>query len=267
MFGEEWTDRMRRAAMARYALLPYLYTVFHEANTSGMPVMRSMWMEYPSEKMLLDVDDQWLLGKDLLIKPVTAPGETSVDVLLPQTDIWYDVDTMKPMPNSSNLKSTIAVTIDKIPVYQRGGSIIPRKLRLRRSSEMMKHDPYTMYIAFDSNESAIGSLYVDDEISLDHQHGKYCIAELEYKDSALSNKILHALWEEALPNNYEIERLVFMGVKTEPKSVFLTSKETETTISQHLSFMFDPKTEVLIVKKPGVSVIRAWEIRMEFATI
>jgi len=40
MFGEEWMVRMRRAAMARYALLPYWYTVFREASVSGMPVMR-----------------------------------------------------------------------------------------------------------------------------------------------------------------------------------------------------------------------------------
>jgi alpha 1,3-glucosidase len=40
MFGNEWMVRMRRAAMARYALLPYWYTVFREASVTGMPVMR-----------------------------------------------------------------------------------------------------------------------------------------------------------------------------------------------------------------------------------
>ena len=40
MFGDEWMVRMRRAAMTRYALLPYWYTVFREAGVTGMPVMR-----------------------------------------------------------------------------------------------------------------------------------------------------------------------------------------------------------------------------------
>jgi alpha 1,3-glucosidase len=40
MFGEEWMSKMRNAAIARYALLPYWYNVFRESNVSGMPVMR-----------------------------------------------------------------------------------------------------------------------------------------------------------------------------------------------------------------------------------
>ena len=39
-FGDETLVRLRRAAMARYALLPYWYTVFWQAGVSGMPVMR-----------------------------------------------------------------------------------------------------------------------------------------------------------------------------------------------------------------------------------
>jgi len=40
VFGDEWMSRMRHAAMTRYALLPYWYTVFREAGVTGMPVMR-----------------------------------------------------------------------------------------------------------------------------------------------------------------------------------------------------------------------------------
>lgn len=38
----------------------------------------------------------------------------------------------------------------QIPVFQRGGSIIPRKVRVRRSSECMENDPYTLYVALSS---------------------------------------------------------------------------------------------------------------------
>lgn len=40
MFGEETMVRLRKVALARYALLPYWYTVFREAALTGMPVMR-----------------------------------------------------------------------------------------------------------------------------------------------------------------------------------------------------------------------------------
>lgn len=262
MFGEEWTTRMRRAAMARYALLPYLYTVFYEASITGMPVMRSMWMEYPADKTFRATDDQWLLGSDLLVKPVTFPGASSIEVMLPQSDLWYDVDSMKRMPGSSSSEYKILakVSIDKIPVYQRGGSIIPRKLRLRRSSEMMKYDPYTLYIALNQFEFAAGSLYIDDEISLSYKQRKYCLASFEFKDGTLSNKLLHA-WKESLPHSYEIERLVFMGLKQEPKSVTLQPSGPASAF-QPLLFNYFSDTNVLIVKKPGVSAIASWEIRL-----
>merc|ERR1712157_701999 len=76
MFGEETMVRLRKASMARYALLPFWYTVFYEASVTGMPVMRTMWMNYPRTESLYPVDDQFLIGSDLLVKPVTAPRVT-----------------------------------------------------------------------------------------------------------------------------------------------------------------------------------------------
>ena len=83
--------RIRRGAMARYALLPFWYTVFHEAEMTGMPVMRMMWMEYPKTAELFSVDDQYLIGRDLLVKPVTSEGATTTTVLFPTDDIWYGI--------------------------------------------------------------------------------------------------------------------------------------------------------------------------------
>lgn len=44
---------------------------------------------------------------------------------------------------------TVLMIFRQIPVFQRGGSIIPKKLRVRRSSTCMEHDPYTLYVAVD----------------------------------------------------------------------------------------------------------------------
>ena len=111
-----------------------------------------MWMNYPQIPELYAVDDQYLIGSDLLVKPVTSAGATTSEIQFPLADCWYDVDTMQRMKLvKSGSNASVAVTvdsdIDKIPVYQRGGSIIVRKLRLRRSSHLMINDPYTLYIA------------------------------------------------------------------------------------------------------------------------
>lgn len=50
LFGEETTGRIRTAIRERYALLPYIYTLFRAANTTGAPVLRPLWYEFPHNK-------------------------------------------------------------------------------------------------------------------------------------------------------------------------------------------------------------------------
>ena len=50
LFGEDATRRIRAAIRERYALLPYIYTQFRLANTSGIPVLRPLWFEFPDAK-------------------------------------------------------------------------------------------------------------------------------------------------------------------------------------------------------------------------
>lgn len=48
------------------------------------------------------------------------------------------------------LSSLLAIFYLQIPVFQRGGSIIPRKMRIRRSSALMVHDPFTLIVCLDA---------------------------------------------------------------------------------------------------------------------
>lgn len=66
----------------------------------------------------------------------------------------------------------VEAPLSYIPAYIRGGSVIPRKMRLRRSSKLMFYDPFTLMVALDSNNEAMGYLYMDDETTLDHEQVK-----------------------------------------------------------------------------------------------
>jgi len=68
LFGEEVLRNLRNAVLTRYKLLPFLYTLFAEANSHGLPVNRPMWMHYPLDTNVFDMDDQFLVGSDLLVK-------------------------------------------------------------------------------------------------------------------------------------------------------------------------------------------------------
>jgi len=260
MFGDEWMVRMRRAAMARYALLPYWYTVFKEAGVTGMPVMRTMWMQYPDVEELYGIDDQYLIGSDMLVKPVTEAGATQTQVVFPTEHDWYDVDTIMKIPLNNDFvidRITVQSDIDKIPVYQRGGSIIARKLRLRRSTQLMTKDPYTLYIALDKSSTyATGVLYMDDEISFDHErkgHFGEAIFSVDMKTSITNRVNADSQWitDETI-NAREIERIIIMGVEKSPQKLLLGGIP--------LSFNYDSKSKKLAIRKPNVAASSDWEI-------
>ncbi|KAG7248804.1 hypothetical protein CRUP_028628, partial [Coryphaenoides rupestris] len=45
-----------------YCLLPYWYTVFHQAHSSALPVLRPLWVEFPEDPNTFAVDNEYLIG-------------------------------------------------------------------------------------------------------------------------------------------------------------------------------------------------------------
>ncbi len=222
-------------------------------------------MQYPKTEGLFAVDDQYLVGSDLLVKPVTAPGVVETAVKFPTDDTWYDAETLMVVAKSGNPggynEITVPSDINTIPVFQRGGSIIARKLRLRRSTHMMFKDPYTLYIALDKSLKATGSIYMDDEETFDHQtKAEYAIATFTADFSSKTATIKHVVelgagWAGhlgSLTNEYKIERVVVMGLHEAPNSVDIGS----TT----LGFTYDSNAKVLVIRKPNISAIADWEM-------
>lgn len=267
MFGQETMVRLRKASMARYALLPYWYTVFFNSSKTGMPVMRTMWMQYPLIEELYSVDDQFIIGSDLLVKPVTASGVTESVVKFPGDSVWYDAESLLVVSNQGKdgivKEITVPSDINTIPVFQRGGSVIPRKLRLRRSTYTMTRDPYTLYVALDMNGSAIGGLYMDDENTFNHiNKNEYASAEFSVaigeKFGYIRNRAtLGDGWKENADETTKmIERIIIMGVKKHPTKV--------DEVGESLGFTHDSNAHILVIRKPELSALVDWEVKITF---
>jgi alpha 1,3-glucosidase len=220
-----------------------------------------MWMQYPEVEGLYGIDDQYLIGSDLLVKPVTEPSVTETEIRFPLKHDWYDVDTMMRMPlsNKNDAFETVTVSsdIDKIPVYQRGGSIIARKPRLRRSTQMMINDPYTLYIALDqSSNKASGVLYMDDENSFDHEKkGYFGEAQINVDmNKFIGNKVsTHSSWiSEEMIESRMVERIIIMGVQEAPAAMYLDLVQ--------LTFSYDDESKVMVVRKPNFPALSEREI-------
>ena len=100
---------------------------------------------------LLRLDTQWLLGDDLLVAPVTAPAVRSVRVLLPQAPraaaptLWYSLVSGEAQRGGGWVEA--AAPLHVTPAWQRGGSIVPRRERVRRSALHAALDPLTLHVA------------------------------------------------------------------------------------------------------------------------
>jgi alpha 1,3-glucosidase len=266
VFGEPHTSRLRKAVVARYQLLPFWYTLFHESHNNGMPVMRALWMHYPQDESVFGVDDTFLVGEDLLVKPVTREHQTTQSVYLPGGPVarWYDTEDHTEYAGGKT--HSVAAPIDKIPVYQRGGSIVPKQIRVRRSSKLMRYDPYTLVIALDSSGAAQGDLYLDDFHTFAHEQGAYVHRHFKMVQAG-PNGVLTS--EDAAggqggkqgfaPIN-TVERIVVLGFKAAPKSI-------TTKAGASLDFIFDATTNTLTVRKPGMKVAEDFEVTFDSTTV
>lgn len=281
VFGEPYTSHIRKAIRERYRLLPYIYTLFFESSISGMPIMRSMAHVFPELEETWAMDDQYMLGDAILVNPVTKKDASSWGVYLPPNEIWYDYETMLAVPPpgpgfAESRVHTIPVTLDKIPVFMRGGHLIFRKDRPRRSAAGMARDPYTLVIPLDEEEKASGLLYVDDGVSYDHMDtGRYVLKKFEYDNSVLSSRDVDiereldavtklpypAPMEENPESQIRIERIYLVGVHRKVKEVNLWMDN----VKRPLYFMEHEgsKGSVVLIRDPKIPVGQAdWKLEV-----
>lgn len=121
LWGDEAENAMRKANNLRYRLLPYIYSLGHEAYKTGAPIVRPLVMEYPTDAAVANLSDEMLLGKGLLAAPVLIPGGKR-EVYLPD-GIWYDFFTNKLLKGATRFEVT--KSLDEIPVYVAAGTILP----------------------------------------------------------------------------------------------------------------------------------------------
>lgn len=208
------------------------------------------------------MDDQYLVGDSLLVKPVTETNQNTASVYLPpSTADWYDLETLVRSPSVGQV--TVDAPLSKIPVFIRGGKVVPRKLRLRRSSKLMHYDPYTLVVAPDSaTNSASGLLYLDDEFSLAHETvGAFAVRRFDYNNGELRCTRVEGTPESAYSADNTVERVVLAGQSKAPKKVTV---EGPTGGVVDLTFSYDSAKKTVTVKKPDVRVMDNWVLKLVY---
>jgi alpha-glucosidase len=177
-FGPEIEDVCRRALEQRYRLLPYFATVMEEASRTGLPVLRPLFLHYPSDPATHRLHDQALVGRDLMIAPIVRPGKSARAVYLP-SGVWFDVRSGERLCGPGSVLAEAHLTAD-IPLYARGGSVIPSGPPLQWTDEYTI-ETLTLDIFPDDQGLAKGGLYEDDGHSFAFERGERRFTRFTYR--------------------------------------------------------------------------------------
>jgi alpha-D-xyloside xylohydrolase len=109
------------ALRLRYRLMPYIYSAAVEAARTGAPMMRALCVDYPDDPVAWQADLEYLLGRDLLVAPMTSPGGTR-QVYLPR-GAWVDYWTGEVLDGPRYVPVT--KPLDQIPLFVRHGALVP----------------------------------------------------------------------------------------------------------------------------------------------
>lgn len=194
--GPEQEAIRRRYIEERYKLMPYIYSTAEEMSRTGLPIERPLFLEFPDamqdlHPIDLDAPAEFLFGPDILVAPAPYPDEVDrYEVELPP-GIWYDYWTGKRVDHSVAVESHdaeqaagkqalaghAAVTplivrpdVAVLPVYVRGGSIIP-VAPLTQSTAETPAGSLTLRVYVGAN--CRGTLYQDDGISYNFSKGEF----------------------------------------------------------------------------------------------
>lgn len=170
-FGPAIERIARDAIVLRYRLMPYLVTAFMRAVETGEPVQQPLVFAYQTDRLTREIDDQFLVGRDLLAAPVYAPGATARQLYLPAGE-WYDWQSDTWHPGEQFIVA--AAPLDRIPLFARAGAVIP--LWPEAPASTMGYYPPTIELHLfvpQCDGFYTSELHEDDGLTFDFRHGAY----------------------------------------------------------------------------------------------
>lgn len=175
-YGEEVEAISKSYLQFRYQLLPYLYSAFHAAAATGLPVSRSLSIDNPFDTSVYDRSFQYefMFGDALLLNPMTS-REESKQTYLPAGQ-WYDLFTDQRIDGGKILQA--AYPAHRIPIMVKASAIIP----MQQPVQSTKDDPGPVLYVHVYNGSAANRFeyYDDDGISLNYQNGAFLHRSIDF---------------------------------------------------------------------------------------
>ncbi len=173
-FGAEFEAIARKYIDLRYQLMPYIYSEACKVTRDGSVVMSPLAYQYPADKKVWNVGDQFMFGESIMVAPVTEFGARKREVYLPEGE-WFN------LWNDQKIKGGKLIVadapLDEMPLYIKAGSIIPYAAKVQYAAEPTS-EPTVLKVY--PGKDAQFVLYYDDNTSYKYEQGSYSEITVSY---------------------------------------------------------------------------------------
>ncbi|WP_010663040.1 glycoside hydrolase family 31 protein [Marinilabilia salmonicolor] len=187
--GEPVYDAIEKYIKLRYSLLPYIYSTSWHVSEHQSSMMRALVMDYPSDNKVLDIDDQYMFGKAILVCPVTESmynqdGQADFgsvkkrELYLPGGTQWIDYWTGEKREGGQTINKE--TPIDIMPIFIKAGSVIP----IGPDVQYAEEKPWdNLEIRIYEGADGEFTLYEDENDNYNYEKGLYSTIRFSWDDT------------------------------------------------------------------------------------
>jgi alpha-glucosidase len=168
-YGDDNMALIKTSIEDRYRLLPYIYSSFYQTTQTGLPLNRTLAIDYTHDELVYteDYQNQFLFGDGLLVAPVVST-KISAKVYLPQ-GTWYRFGSNEKYEGRQEY--VVDAPLDDLPVFAKAGAIIPLQHVIQSTQDA--GDGILELHVWSSSESSSFVYYEDDGNTYDNEQGIY----------------------------------------------------------------------------------------------
>lgn len=219
VFDKEYLDIVRDFIEMRYRLLPYIYSVFWQHSTTGMPMIRSLHLETHIDPQSFFREEEFFLGDHMLICPISEEKATSRRMYLPDGK-WYHYWSNELVAGGKEFETIAPLTI--IPLYIRAGAVIPEQPAMQYVDEFeFKELTLNLYKPF---KETMSELYEDKGDGYEHLQNQYSLKKF-YSFILDNDWHVDQIKEGEFQTIYHSYHCRFVGLSALPKSVKVDGQE------------------------------------------